>query len=469
MTDNLSSQVITSMKDRQERVQCAPGRYHIITYGCQMNEHDSEVLAGLLEAMGYFWTDDLKSADLIILNTCCVRESAEDKIYGKIGSLKPLKNENPSLLVGVCGCMAQKPAEADKIRRKAPFVDFILGTDSMAELPGVLERLQQKKDRIIAVSADEYRSVQENLPRSRSEQHKAWVAIMHGCNNFCTYCIVPYVRGRERSREPEDIVAEIARLCQDGVREITLLGQNVNSYGHGLSVETDFADLLEKVDAIEGIQRIRFMTSHPKDLSPRLIHVMKNAQHICNHIHLPVQAGSNRILAEMNRGYTREYYLDLIEQIRAAIPDCSITTDIIVGFPGETEQDFADTLQLATEVRWQAAYTFLYSNRSGTKAAEMENQIDDDTKKHRLQSLMDLQNKISLETNQNLIGKVVPVMIDGPSKTNPNVWSGRTTTNQLVLFPRQSNSVGRAGDIVTVQITAAKTWTLHGEAISANA
>jgi tRNA-2-methylthio-N6-dimethylallyladenosine synthase len=468
MTDCLSTQTSLNMKDRQETLPCEAGRYNIITYGCQMNEHDSEVLAGLLEAMGYVWTDDLKSADLIILNTCCVRESAEDKIYGKIGSLKPLKKENPSLLVGVCGCMAQKPAEADKIRRRAPFVDFILGTDSMAELPGVLERLHQKKDRIIAVSTDEYRSVQEDLPRSRSEHHKAWVAIMHGCNNFCTYCIVPYVRGRERSRDPEDIVAEITKLCRDGVREITLLGQNVNSYGHGLAVQTDFADLLERVDAIEGIQRIRFMTSHPKDLSPRLMHVMANAQHICNHIHLPVQAGSNRILAEMNRGYTREYYMDLIEQIRTAIPGCSITTDIIVGFPGETENDFADTLQLAAHVRWQAAYTFLYSNRSGTKAAEMESQIDDDTKKHRLQALMDLQNKISLEINQELIGRVVPVMIDGPSKTNPDVWSGRTTTNHLVLFPRLSDTTERAGDIVTVRINAAKTWTLHGEAVSAN-
>ncbi len=456
---------VLALNREQKKQFGRPYRYHIVTYGCQMNEHDSEVLAGLLETMGYGRTEDLQEAQLIILNTCCVRESAEDKIYGKIGSLKPLKMADPALLVGVCGCMAQKPAEAGKIRQKAPFVDFVLGTDTMEKLPGILVTLYQTKSKQVVVSDNEYRSVQEHLPRTRSTPHKSWVAIMHGCDNFCTYCIVPYVRGRERSRQPKDILAEITQLAAEGVREVTLLGQNVNSYGRGLSEEIDFAGLLLQVDQISGIERIRFMTSHPKDLSLRLIQAMARADHVCNHIHLPVQAGSNRILQEMNRGYTREYYLELVRMIRTELPDCSITTDIIVGFPGETEIDFADTLNLTEQVRWDAAYTFLYSNRSGTKAASMNNQIEDGIKKDRLQRLMDVQNKISLEIHQSLIGKKFPVMIEGPSRTNPDVWAARTTANHLVLVPKDHIMQLQAGDIVDAKISAAKTWTLHGELI----
>jgi tRNA-2-methylthio-N6-dimethylallyladenosine synthase len=468
MTEHTYDQAIAnilSYNQKQHNQTGHPFRYHIITYGCQMNEHDSEVLAGLLEMMGYQHTDDLHQADLVLFNTCCVRESAEDKIYGKIGSLKPIKTDRPSLLVGVCGCMAQKPQEAARIRKQAPFVDFVLGTDSMSELPETLEQLYLKRERIIVVSDNEYRPIKEQLPRSRKQQHKAWVAIMHGCDNFCTYCIVPYVRGRERSRLPGDIIAEIIHLAQGGVREVTLLGQNVNSYGRGLSEQIDFSDLLCMIDKVPGIERIRFMTSHPKDLSQRLIQVMTNADHICQHIHLPVQAGSNKLLREMNRGYTREYYLKLVEMIRNAMPDCSISTDIIVGFPGETEADFADTLALTKEVRWQAAYTFLYSNRSGTKAAEMANQIEEGVKKERLQRLMELQNKISLEIHQSLVGTIFSVMLEGASRTNPDVWAARTAGNHLVLFPKDHEAILKPGDIADVRILEAKTWTLHGQLI----
>jgi tRNA-2-methylthio-N6-dimethylallyladenosine synthase len=289
---------------------------------------------------------------------------------------------------------------------------------------------------------------------------------MHGCNNFCTYCIVPYVRGRERSRQKDAILAEISTLVADGVREVTLLGQNVNSYGYGLQDGGDFADLLQKIDEIQGIERIRFMTSHPKDLSQSLLQVMAESQHVCSHIHLPVQAGSNRILKSMNRGYTRELYMDLIQQIRDTIPDCSVTTDIIVGFPGETEADFEDTMDLVTRVRWEAAYTFLYSNRSGTEAAKMLGQVPEAIKKERLKRLMDLQNTISLEHHKRLLGKVFSVMIDDPSKSNPQVWAGRTTGNHLVLFPKNATEDVQVGAIVPVRISEARTWTLHGERLA---
>ena len=442
-----------------------PFRYHILTYGCQMNEHDSEIIAGLLENMGYTPSNQLEDADLIIVNTCCVRESAEEKIYGKIGSLKALKMVNPDLVVGVSGCMAQKPDESKIIRKRAPFVDFIIGTDTMQELRGVLTKVYQDRLPTVCISTDEYRRIADRLPRARSERHKAWVTIMHGCNNFCSYCIVPFVRGRERSRTPESIIAEVIDLVGDGVKEITLLGQNVNSYGQGLSEENDFSDLLRKIDRIDGIERIRFMTSHPKDLSAKLMNVMGSGKHICHHIHLPVQAGSNQVLKSMNRGYTREDYLELVKSIRETLPGCSITTDIIVGFPGESDDNFEDTLDLVRQIRWNAAYTFLYSNRSGTKAAQMSQQIADQTKKVRLQKLMALQNVISLQYHQEQVGRTVEVMIDGESRTNPDVWSSRTATNELVLFPKiRALSSQGPGDRVQVRIVEGKTWTLHGQA-----
>jgi tRNA-2-methylthio-N6-dimethylallyladenosine synthase len=456
---------IRDMNIRQLNESGKPLQYHILTYGCQMNEHDSEVFAGYLNSLGFVTTGDLNQADLIIFNTCCVRESAEEKIYGKIGSLKPLKATKKDLIIGVCGCMAQKPDEANRIMSRAPFVDFIIGADTMQALPDILLEIYDKRETIVHVSPDEYRDIVEHLPRSRKEHHKAWVAIMHGCDNFCSYCIVPYVRGRERSRQPEDIVTEIEDLCNNGVREVTLLGQNVNSYGHDLREKTDFAELLKKIDSVELIKRIRFMTSHPKDLSSKMVETIATSKNICRHIHLPVQSGSNRILERMNRGYSREEYLGRIAQIREAIPDCSITTDIIVGFPGESDADFEDTLDLAERVRWNAAYTFLYSNRSGTKAAEMEDQIEEAEKKSRLHRLMDLQNAISYEVNQTIVGKSVEVMVDGPSKTDPRVWTSRTSTNHLVLFPKTERETLKPGDLVWVSIDQAKTWTLHGHKI----
>ncbi len=440
--------------------------YHILTYGCQMNEHDSEVLAGILQDMGYEPNPTIEDADVILMNTCCVRESAEDKIYGKMGSLKVLKEQNPNLIIGICGCMAQKPNEESRIRRIAPHVDFILGSDSMDQLPDMIRHAHDSKNPEVFIAEDEYHLPAPSLPRAGKSSHHAWVVIMHGCDNFCTYCIVPYVRGRERSRNPNDILREINGLAASGIREITLLGQNVNSYGFGLEEKIDFSDLLNRIDRETDIQRIRFMTSHPKDLSDKLIDTIAQARHVCNHIHLPIQSGSTRILERMNRKYSREDYIELVHRIRKTIPSCSITTDIIVGFPGETDEDFKDTMDMVQKIRWDAAYTFLYSHRSGTAAAAMNNSIATAVKKQRLQELMDVQNTISFEIHQGMVGSTYEVMLEGPSKTNQEVWAARTTSNHLVLLPKSKiirNLI--PGDTCVATILEAKTWTLHGAAV----
>lgn len=435
-------------------------QYTILTFGCQMNERDSEILGGVLQEMGYRETESIDVADLIVVNTCCVRESAENKIYGKIGSLKQYKQKNPDLLIAVCGCMAQKEGEADKIRRKAPHVDIIFGTNSAHLLPELVAAASQKRSPVLAVGC-ETAEVVECLPSARKDGVKAYVTIMYGCNNFCSYCIVPYVRGRERSRSPEAIEAEVAELAGKGCLEVTLLGQNVNSYGKDLDPTLDFADLLERLDRIDGIARIRYLTSHPRDFSGKLIDTITAARKVCDHFHLPVQAGSNRILELMNRGYTREYYLDLVAQIRAAVPQASITTDIIVGFPGETENDFEDTLDLIRKARFDAAYTFIYSRRSGTPAARLPGQVPLEQKKTRLKRLMGVQNQISLEINRRLVGTTVEVLVEGESKTDPGMLAGRTETNKLVLFPRPGSDYP---PILPVVIETAKTWTLYGTA-----
>ena len=425
----------------------------LLTYGCQMNVADSERMAGLLKKIGYSLTDDLDAADLILINTCCVRATAEDKVFGQIGRFKTLKQQKPSLILGVAGCMAQK--EGANLIKRAPHVDFVLGTGQSSEVARVVQSLELERKHHVDIS-----NVSGDIPNEvfplRGGQVSTFVPIMYGCNNFCTYCIVPYVRGRERSRKPEEIFTEVRQAVAEGFKEITLLGQNVNSYSGGMT----FAELLSAVDKIAGVERLRFMTSHPKDLSDELIAAIAGGKHICEHIHLPVQYGNDKILKRMNRVYTVEKYLRLVEKIRAAIPFVSLTTDLIVGFPGETEEDFSETLDFLKAVKFDAAFTFIYSKRSGTPAATFENQIDDAIKHRRLEELMKVQNEISLEKNLALKDTVVEVLVEGASKTDEKIFTGRTRSNKLILFAHGDE---QAGDLAKIKITQAQTWLLKGE------
>ncbi|KKM13118.1 dimethylallyladenosine tRNA methylthiotransferase [Clostridiales bacterium PH28_bin88] len=430
----------------------------ILTWGCQMNEHDAEVLAGMIEKMGYHETHLEEDADLIILNTCCVREKAENKVYGKLGELQQLKSKNPELVIGVCGCMTQQPEVADRMRRKAPHVDLIFGTHNAHRLPELIAEAKEAKSPVVEVWEKEG-AIVEHLPTRRVAGIRAYVTITYGCNNFCTYCIVPYVRGRERSRLPEDIIREVQSLGEQGYKEIMLLGQNVNSYGKDLDLQVDFADLLSQVNEVPGIRWIRYMTSHPRDFSEKVIKTIARSAKVCEHFHLPVQAGSNTVLRRMHRGYTREYYLELLTKVRESVPHASITTDIIVGFPGESSEDFADTLDLMEKARFDAAFTFLYSPRSGTPAAQMPGQISMEEKKARFQKLLEIQNRLSLEANRRLVGKTVEVLIEGRSKSDPGRLSARTRTNKVVIIEGHEDLIGK---IVSVAIKEAQTWNLTG-------
>ena len=434
------------------------GLYKMLVYGCQMNIADAERMEGQMQAAGYTSTDALSEADIILINTCCVRETAEDKVYGKIGEIKTLKAKKPNLIFGITGCMAQK--EGDALIKRAPHIDFVLGTGKVQELVRVVNEIRAESTSVVDVSLG--LEIPEEIPVARNGKLSAWVPIMYGCNNYCTYCIVPYVRGRERSRSPQDIVREVERAVADGYKEVTLLGQNVNSYGqdHG---KADFADLLRMVDEVEGIRRVRFMTSHPKDISDKLIDVIKNGQHICEHIHLPVQYGSNRILKAMNRVYTIEEYRERAQKIRRELPQASLTTDIIIGFPGETEADFNETMAFLREMNYDSAYTFIYSKRSGTPAANFEDQVDDAVKHSRLNRLMKQQNEISRAINESLMGETLEVMVEGASKNDRSMWNGRTRSNKLVLFPHRSEAVG---DFIQVIVTRPQTWVLKGERVS---
>ncbi len=433
-------------------------RAFIGVYGCQMNISDAERMEGQLATLGYERTEDMARADLILLNTCCVRETAEDKVYGKIGEIKHIKRANPALIFGITGCMAQKEGEA--LIRRAPHIDFVLGTNKVHELKATVRRLESaRRGPVVDVLLGDA-PLPENVPIERTGRLSAWVPIMYGCNNFCTYCIVPYVRGREHSRRPEDVVREVEEAAAQGFKEITLLGQNVNSYGKDHKLAS-FAELLLMVDAVKGVERVRYMTSHPKDLSDAVIDAVRQGRHICPHFHLPVQHGSDRILRAMNRVYRKDAYCSLVERIRAAVPDASLTTDLIVGFPGETEEDFGELLDFLREIRYDAAYTFLYSKRSGTPAATMEAQVEDSVKKERLHRLMEVQNEISLEKNAALKGTVQEVLAEGPSRTDEDVWTGRTGTNKIVLWRKKGQET--EGDIVRVRITQPQTWVLKGE------
>ena len=430
----------------------------LLVYGCQMNVSDAERMAGELVSIGYARTDEMQAADLILIHTCCVRESAEDRVYGKIGEIKHLKRKNPRLIFGITGCMAQK--EGDALIARAPHIDFVLGTSKVHELKNVVRELERERGHIVDVNLTET-ELPDGGPVAREGKLSAWIPIMYGCNNFCTYCIVPYVRGRERSRRPEDVVAEVREAVAQGYKEVTLLGQNVNSYGkdHKLA---DFADLLKMVDEVPGIERVRFMTSHPKDLSDKLIETIAHGKHICEHIHLPVQYGSDKILSAMHRIYTVDSYRALVERIRKAIPHVALTTDLIVGFPGETDDDFAQMLDFLREIRYDSAYTFIYSKRSGTPAAKMEDQVPDALKHERLEQLMAVQNDISREINDRFLDTVQEIMVEGPSKNDDAMWSGRTRTNKLVIFPHGAE---QPGDFVNVKITHPQTWVLKGERV----
>ncbi len=434
-------------------------KFYSLAMGCQMNAHDSEKLEGMLDEMGYVRTDEETDADFIIYNTCCVRENAELKVYGKLGWLKHYKKENPDAVVALCGCMMQQDSVLQTIRQKYRHVDLVFGTFNLYKLPELMKTREESKSTVFDIW-QEHQEVVEDLPSIRHFPYKASVNIMFGCNNFCSYCIVPYVRGRERSRNPEDILEEIKKLVADGVKEVMLLGQNVNSYGKTLENPITFAQFLRQVNEIEGLERIRFMTSHPKDMSDELIAAMKDCDKVCKNLHLPFQSGSSEILKKMNRHYTKEGYLELVRKVKEAMPDITLSTDIIVGFPGETEEDFLETLDVIRQVRYCTAFTFIYSKRTGTPAATMENQVPEDVVKERFGRMLDVLNPIVHEVTQEQVGKVLPVLVEECSKQDAGILTGRTEQNTLVHFAGDATLIGQ---IVPVKITENKTFYVIGE------
>ena len=418
-----------------------PLTYHVTTFGCQMNARDSEKLSGILEQAGYL-PSETEDADFVLFNTCTVRENANQRMYGRLGAVHSRKKKHPQMLVAVCGCMMQEPDEVETIRKKYRFVDIVFGTHNIYRLAELLYKRLCTGEMVVDVWEDTDRIV-EDLPNARKYSFKSGINIMFGCNNFCSYCIVPYVRGRERSRDPRDILREIERLSQDGVREIMLLGQNVNSYGKTLKEPMTFAGLLREIEAIDNISRIRFMTSHPKDLSEELIEVMRDSKKICRHLHLPLQSGSSRILKEMNRRYTKEGYLALAERIKKEIPDISLTTDIIVGYPGETEEDFQETLDVVRRVRYDSAFTFLYSRRSGTPAAGMKDQVPEEVAHERFDRLLKEVQDISKEVCARFEGQTMDVLVEEVNPQNPDLVSGKLSNNLTVHFPGDASLIGR--------------------------
>lgn len=435
------------------------GKYYILTYGCQMNVRDSEIIAGLLEGMGCSAADSVEAAGIILFNTCSVRHSAENKVYGKLGEIMALKRKKPETLIAFGGCMAQLPEVRQKLKKSG--VDVVFGTHNIHELPYLIATASARKQPVYQVWEQEGMVV-EAMPSQRRPGLSAYINIMYGCNNFCSYCIVPYTRGRERSRQPEEIVHEMEEIASQGYREVTLLGQNVNSYGRGLEKDIDFADLLKMASSVEGIDRIRFTTSHPKDMSDKLIDAVADLPKVCEHIHVPLQAGSNEVLRRMNRHYTREHYLELTQKIRRRIPGVAITGDLIVGFPGETEEDFLDTLDMVKKVRFEAAFTFMYSPRSGTRAASWKEQLGLEEKKERLQRLNQVQYQIATEINQSMQGSIKEVMVEGPSKTNPEKLTSRTRTNHIVIISGPKDLIGQ---LINVRITEARIFSLFGEMV----
>ncbi len=435
---------------------------HIDTYGCQMNENDSEILLAYLEELGYTWTDDVSEADVVMVNTCCVRESAEDRAYGRLGELKSLKAARPEIFIGVAGCMTQQPGVAEEMAARYPHVNLILGTHNLRRFPELFSASRAVDRPLVDIAAEP--EEMPIFPRGvRDGGVTAWVTILRGCDKRCTYCIVPYVRGREMSRPVEEIVAEVEALVGDGVREVTLLGQNVNAYGKDLSGgQINFATLLLALDEVEGLERIRYTTSHPRDFTQEMVEAIAQTEKVCEHFHVPVQSGANHMLRRMARGYTRERYVDLIERIRRSHPTASITTDLIVGFPGETEEDFAETLNLCEELRFDKSYTFMYSPRKGTPAADFPEHIPLALKKERLARLIEVTDRLSRDANERAIGSEVEVLVEGVSKKNALRLMGRTRQNQPVVFPGDGSW---AGQLRRVRVARANTWTLEGEVL----
>lgn len=417
-----------------------PLSFCIETFGCQMNARDSEKLRGILEEIGYIKSDS-EASDFVIYNTCTVRENANLRVYGRLGYLHALKKKNPHMMIGLCGCMMQEPEVVEKLKKSYRFVNLIFGTHNIYKLAELVTEALEQDGMIVDIWKDTDQIV-ENLPIDRKYPFKSGVNIMFGCNNFCSYCIVPYVRGRERSRLPEEILEEIRRLVDDGVKEIMLLGQNVNSYGRNLAQPLSFAELLEQAAGIDGLERIRFMTSHPKDLSEELIEVMSRYPNICPHLHLPVQSGSTEILRQMNRRYTKESYLALVDRIRASIPDISLTTDIIVGFPGETEEDFMETMDVVEKVRYDSAFTFIYSKRTGTPAAAMDNQIPEEVVKDRFDRLLARVQEIAREQSSRFEGRTMDVLVEAVNEQDSSLVTGRLANNLVVHFPGDASMIG---------------------------
>lgn len=434
-------------------------KYVILTYGCQMNEHDSETMIAMLNDMDFEQTDRKEKADLVIFNTCCVRENAELKVYGNLGSLKKLKKKNPYLKIAVCGCMMQQPHIVEEIKNKYSFVNLIFGTHNVHNFPSLLSQTYGASRMLTEVWDDEGQII-EGLPVQRKISSKAFVNIMYGCNNFCTYCIVPYTRGRERSRTPEAIVHEVTALVKEGVKEIILLGQNVNSYGKTLEENIDFPDLLKRVSDVSGVRRIRFMTSHPKDISDKLLELMASRDNICKYLHLPVQSGSTALLKRMNRHYSKEQYIEIIEKARQLMPEISFSTDLIIGFPGETEADNQETLDLLQKVEYDSAFTFMYSRRSGTPAAEYENQVSEELKMRRFKEVLSVLNPIAIRKNKSVLGRTFEVLVESYSKTDKSMLSGRSQYNHVVNFEGDESLLGK---LVLVKITDPRKFSLNGE------
>ena len=436
-------------------------RAFVDTYGCQQNVADSQRIMGMLRDMGFALTDNVNEANIIVINTCAIRENAEKKVFGVIGQLVHQKERDPDTIIALCGCMAQQEVVAERVKRSYRHVDLVFGPQALWKFPELLHDVFKRRKRVFSI-ADEHGSIAEGLPVVRESGVKAWVSIMYGCNNFCSYCIVPYVRGRERSREAEHILAECRELIASGIKEITLLGQNVNSYGKDLENPMDFADLLAEIDKIEGDYLIRFMTSHPKDAKEKLFDTMARCKHVAHQLHLPVQSGNSRVLKEMNRGYTREQYLEKVNYAKRVMPDLVLTSDIIIGFPGETEEEAMDTVSLIREVRYDALFTFIYSPRPGTPAARMPDPATRAEKQVWFDKLCDAQNEISQELHREYVGKTVTVLVDSESGEEEYNLASRTAGGRLVHLKGDKSLVGQ---YVSAKITDSNTWALFGEAI----
>ena len=430
------------------------------TYGCQQNVNDSQRLMGMLTEMGYSLTEDREEADIILMNTCAVRDNAEQRVFGNLGALKHLKAKKPDLIIGVCGCMPQQEHVAERIRAKYRHVDLIFGTHALYRFPSLLAEAMEHSSRVLDIGGEG--AIAEGLPVMYEGGAKAFVSIMYGCNNFCSYCVVPHVRGRERSRRAEDVIAEVRELANRGVKEVMLLGQNVNSYGNDRGETDAFTELLRQVNEVEGIERIRFMSSHPKDISKNLLTAMAECDKVCHQLHLPIQSGSDKVLKDMNRRYTAEKYLEIVNYARQVMPDMSLTTDIIVGFPTETREDFEQTLKMLREVRFDSIFSFIFSPREGTPAAKMENVATDEEKSAWFKEMLDLQNEVSAEINSRYEGQIQEILVEGESKHEPDMLFGRNYANKIVNF---KGDISLKDKLVKVKITKAQTWILYGELI----